>query len=292
VKDQSIREEELVRLQGAMKVPPAGVKKSREGWPMFALSLASEGAYALRLRAGSGSETLVERAHAKLRHGLIVGQIAPGDCITVGALARQLGTSVTPVRNALSQLAAADALRHGRQSGLVVPILSGSELDELLQLRLAIEGFAFANAASQYCASDRRVFEVLHADLGRLAELDGSARFAAALWPLRCALLGVARSSVLTMLVQRLWCRLGPTFTRMLAAVEQRRHIACLLGTIVTAIGRHDLEQARTALVDEIRAGMALSCAADQPSDPPFFPSAMVEHNRGRGLFESGADHE
>jgi len=281
-----------VRLQGAMKVPLAGVKKSREGWPMFALSLASEGAYARRLRAGSESETLVQRAHAKLRHGLIVGQIAPGDCITVGALARQLGTSVTPVRNALSQLAAADALRHGRQSGLVVPILSGSELDELLQLRLAIEGFAFANAASHYCASDRRVFEVLHADLGRLAELDGSARFAAALWPLRCALLGVARSSVLTMLVQRLWCRLGPTFTHMLAAVEQRRHIACLLGTIVTAIGRHDLEQARTALVDEIRAGMALSCAADQPSDPPFFPSAMTEHNRGRGLFESGADHE
>jgi DNA-binding GntR family transcriptional regulator len=296
VKDQSIRVEDLVRLQGAMKVPPASVKKNREGGPMFALSLASEGAHALRRRAGSGrmsaeSETLVERTYARLRYGLIVGQIAPGECITVGALARQLGTSVTPVRNALSQLAAAEALRLGRQSGLVVPILSGSELDELLQLRLAIEEFAFANAASHYRASDRRVFEVLHADLGRVAELDGSARFAAALWPLRCALLGVARSSVLTMLVQRLWCRLGPTFTHMLAAVEQRRHISYLLGTIITAIGRHDLEQARKALVDEIVAGMAPSCAADQPSEPPFFPSAITVH-KARGLFESGADHE
>jgi DNA-binding GntR family transcriptional regulator len=238
------------------------------------------------------SETLVERTYARLSHGLIVGQIAPGECITVGALARQLGTSVTPVRNALSLLAAADALRHGRQSGIVVPILSGSELDELLQLRLAIEGFAFANAAPHYCASDRRAFEVLHADLGRVAELDGSARFAAAVWPLRCALLGADRSSVLTMLVQRLWCRLGPTFTYMLAAVEQRRQISCLLGTIITAIGRHDLEQARKALMEEIVAGMALTCGADQPAEPRFFSSAMTIDYNASSHFESGADHE
>jgi DNA-binding GntR family transcriptional regulator len=238
------------------------------------------------------SETLAERTYARLRHGLIVGQIAPGECITVGALARQLGTSVTPVRNALSQLAAADALRHDRQSGLVAPILSDSELDELLQLRLAIEGFAFANAAPHYRASDHRAFEVLHADLVRVAELDGSARFAATVWPFRRAVLGVARSSVLTMLLERLWCRLGPTFTYMLATVEQRRHISCLLGTIITAIGRHDLEQARKALVDEIVAGMAPSCGADQPSEPRVFPSAMTVHYKAPSDFESGADHE
>jgi GntR family transcriptional regulator, colanic acid and biofilm gene transcriptional regulator len=264
---------------------------------MFALLMASESAHALRQGASSGrmstqSETLAERTYARLRHGLIVGQIAPGECITVGALARQLGTSVTPVRNALSQLAAADALRQGRQSGLVAPILSGSELDELLQLRLAIEGFAFANAAPHYRASDRSAFKLLHADLGRVAELDGSTRFATAVWPLRRAILGVARSSVLTMLVERLWCRLGPTFTYMLAAVEQRRRISCLLGTIITAIGRHDLEQARKALVDEIVAGMAPSCGADQPSEPRFFSSALTIHHNAPSHFESGADHE
>src|SRR5689334_16651448 len=110
-----------MRLQ-AMKVPPARVKENRKGRPMFASSLVSEGAHAILRNAGLGlmsveSGTLVERIYAQLRHGLIVGQIAPGECITVGELARQLGSSITPVRNALSRLAAADALRHGRQFG-------------------------------------------------------------------------------------------------------------------------------------------------------------------------------
>lgn len=276
-------------MQGAMKALPASVKNNREDWPIFDLSLASEDAHTLRCRA---SQTLAERAYTRLRHALIVGQIAPGEWITVGALARQLGTSVTPVRDALSRLAAADALRQSRQSGVVAPILTGSELDELLQLRLAIEGFAFANAAPHYRASDWRGFKVLHADLGKVAELDGSARFAAAVWPLRRAILGVARSSVLTMLVERIWCRFGPTFTCMAAATEQRRRISCLLGTIVTAIGRHDLEQARKVLVDEIVGGTVASCGTDEPSAPPLFPSAMTAHYMTPSHFESGADHE
>jgi DNA-binding GntR family transcriptional regulator len=297
VKDQWIRVEKLVRLQGPMKAPPVGVQKNCEGWPMFAASLASEGAHARWSPVSSGrmsaeSETLVERTYARLRHGLIVGQIAPGECITVGGLARQLGTSVTPVRNALSQLATADALRQGRQSGLVAPILSGSELDELLQLRLAIEGFAFANAAPHYRASDRRAFKALHAGLGQDAGSDGSARLAVAVWSLRRRILGVARSSVLTMLVERLWCRLGPTFTYMLGSVEHRRRISCLLGAIVTAIGRHDLEQARKALVDEIAAGTAPSCGADHPFEPRVFPNARTASYEAPSHFESGADHE
>jgi DNA-binding GntR family transcriptional regulator len=257
---------------------------------MFDLSLASEGTHALRRRAGSAristeAETLAERTYAQLRHGLIVGQIAPGECITVGALARQLGTSVTPVRDALSRLAAADALRQSRQSGVIAPILNGSELHELLQLRLAIEGLAFARAAPHYRASDWREFKVLHADLGRVAERDDAGRFAAAVWPLRRAILGVACSSILTMLVERIWCRLGPTFTYMVAAIEQRRRISHLLDTLVTAIGRHDLEQARQVLVDEIVVGTVPSCGADKPTVPTRFPKTP-------SLFESGANHE
>lgn len=280
-----------MELRDAMNVLGCDAE-NREDWPVFGSTLASEGVHALSSQAFSSplptvKNTLAERIYARLRHGLIVGQIAPGECITLGTLARQLGTSTTPVRDALSRLTAADALRQSRQWGVVAPILSGSELEELLQLRLAIEGLAFANAAPHYRTSDRRGFKVLHADLCRVAALDDSARFAAAVWPLRGAILGLVRSSVLTMLVDRIWCRLGPTFTHMAADIEQRRRISYLLGTIVTAIGNSDLEQARNALVEEIAAGTAPSASA-----PPLVPLPMTAHHGAPSHLRLGAHHE
>lgn len=283
-----------MRPQGAMKAMPADAEINREDGPIFNWSPAAEGARAPPYRASvarmsTESESLAERAYARLRHGLILGQIAPGECFTLGLLARQLGTSVTPVRDALSQLAAADALHHSRQSGVVAPVLSCSELDELLQLRLSIEGFAFANVAPHYRASDRRGFKVLHADLVGVAELNDPTRFAAAVWPLRWAILGVARSGVLAMLLERIWCRLGPTFTQRAAKIDQRIRISSLLGTVVSAIGRRDLEQARKALVEEIVAGTLPWGGAAEPSARSPVPSAR---RKATIHCECGAGHE
>jgi DNA-binding GntR family transcriptional regulator len=281
--------EDLVQLQRIVKAQPGPL--------MLAGSLLTEDVHTVGCQANSqltfvGSKTLAERIFARLKHRLIIGQIAPGECLTVRALARQLGTSATPVRNALSQLAAADALRSGGQSGVAAPVLGSSELDELVDLRLAVEGLAFANAAPHYRAADRHAFKVLHADLRRVAEADCSAQFAAAVWPLRRAILGVTRPSALTMLVERLWCRLGPTFTSLLASVEQRRRISFLFGTIVAAIGRCDLEHARKVLGDEITAGIAPACGASQRSDPRFLPSINTAPHEYPTYLECGSSHD
>lgn len=275
--------------QGVLKAPP-DANRIREDWPVVGSLLASGGAYApLNRTVAAEMDTLAARTYAQLRHALIVGRIAPGECFTLRALARQLGTSVTPVRDALSRLASADALRQRRQSGFVAPTLSRSELDEILQLRLAVENFAFAKAAPQHSVADWRGFKVLHADLCRVAELDDSAQFAAAVWSLRVAMLGLARSSVLTVLADRIWCRFGPTFTKVAADLDQRRRISCLLGVIITAIGNRDTAGAHKALVDEITAGtLPCRCAViDEPSAPPLVPVSMP----GRHC-KSGADHE
>jgi GntR family colanic acid and biofilm gene transcriptional regulator len=270
--------------------------QGHEDGPAIDLSLASK-AVAAPSRSFSScmslaspvKDTLAERTYARLRHGLILGQIAPGERITLKSWARRLGTSATPVRDALSRLTAADALCQSRQFGAVAPILNGSELDELMQLRLAIEDLAFASAAPHYRLADCRRFKVLYADLCRVAEHDDPVRFAAAVWPLRVAILGLARSSVLTMLVYRIWCRFGPTFTLVAADIEQRRRISCLLGTLVTAIGNRDLEQARKALADEIATGTAPSCSA--AIAPPLLSIAMSVR-KAAGHHRSGADHE
>jgi GntR family colanic acid and biofilm gene transcriptional regulator len=289
----------FMRLDGdEMLALPRKTQRDHEDWPIVGPLLDSVGVDAPLSQAFSAGtpaavDTLAERTYARLRYALIVGQFAPGESITLGALARQLGTSVTPVRDALSRLAAADALHQNRQSGVVVPLLSGADLDELWRLRLAIEGFAFANAAPHHRVSDWRVFKVLHADLCRAAEREDAARFAAAVWSLRAAFLGLLRSSVLAMLVDRIWCRLGPTFTYMAVDIARRRRISCHLGVIVAAIGGRDLDQARRALVDEIAIGTAPLCSAiaDELPAPSLVPISTIAGRKDLSRRESGADH-
>jgi DNA-binding GntR family transcriptional regulator len=288
-----------MRLDGdEMMALPRKTSMVHENWPIFGPLLDPDGVdaplgQAFSAGASAAVETLAERTYARLRYALIVGQFAPGECITLGALARQLGTSVTPVRDALSRLAAADALHQNRQLGVVVPLLSRADLDELWQLRLAIEGFAFANAAPHHRVSDWRVFKVLHADLHRAAERDDPARFAAAVWSLRRAILGLVRSSVLAMLVDRIWCRLGPTFTYMAADIARRRRISCHLGAIVAAIGSRDLDQARRTVVDEIAIGTAPLCnaVADELPAPSLVPISTIAGRKDPSHRRSGADY-
>jgi hypothetical protein len=95
------------------------------------------------------------------------------------------------------------------------------------------------------------------------------------------------------MLVDRIWCRLGPTFTYMAVDIARRRRISCHLGVIVAAIGGRDLDQARRALVDEIAIGTAPLCSAiaDELPAPSLVPISTIAGRKDLSRRESGADH-
>ena len=54
--------------------------------------------------------TLNELAYARLKHALLSGRIEPGASLALRELAAQLGTSVMPVREAVTRLSAEGAL--------------------------------------------------------------------------------------------------------------------------------------------------------------------------------------
>src|SRR3569833_465211 len=280
-----------MRLQDRVSVVPFEAGAIKAAWPISGPCPNTHNPETVVPQAAP-AESLVVRAYARLRYALIVGQVIPGQRITLGALAHQLGTSMPPVRDALSRLAAADALQHRREVGGIVPVLSRPELDELLRLRLAIEGTAFTNAAMLHRKADWRGFKLLHADLCRVSEGNDPVRFAAAVWALRAAMLGLARSSMLSMFVDRIWCRLGPTFTQRAANDETRGLLAFLLGEIVSAIGQRAPEQAHAAVDAEIKAGTSWQpCSADRELPaPPLVPGPTAVEPKRQDYVKTGAD--
>ncbi len=105
----------------------------------------------------------------EIRQAIVEGRISPGDTLREEELARELGTSRTPIREALIELRNQDLLETRITRRAVVRAYSDSELLDMYRLRAALEGHA------THVATERVTSDVL-------AELDASVeRYAAAL---------------------------------------------------------------------------------------------------------------
>lgn len=100
-----------------------------------------------RLKRPSG---FVEEVFELIRGDLMSLRIAPDTRISIDHLARELGVSQTPIREALSMLEAMGLVTRRRFAGYCsAPQLNGKQLDELYEVRLLIEPYAAARAAER-----------------------------------------------------------------------------------------------------------------------------------------------
>lgn len=83
--------------------------------------------------------TLRENAYFALRDAFARGAFAPGDTLSLRALADQLGISMTPVREAVRRLVAEGALVDTPSRTLVVPPFDVRRAADLKTARLALE---------------------------------------------------------------------------------------------------------------------------------------------------------
>ena len=89
-----------------------------------------------------------------LRAALVAGQMKPGRLYSAPTLALQLGVSATPVREAMSELAAQGMVEVVRNRGFRVTELTDVELDEITKLRLLIEVPTMGEIAESCTARD------------------------------------------------------------------------------------------------------------------------------------------
>jgi DNA-binding GntR family transcriptional regulator len=114
--------------------------------------------------------TMAEAALERLREAIILGELTPGTPLRLEDLARSLGTSISPIREAVRQLEALGLAEHVPHHGAKVVGLEIEELRELFSIRLSLETMAVRRAAELFTAEDER------AARSHLAELDGARR--------------------------------------------------------------------------------------------------------------------
>jgi DNA-binding GntR family transcriptional regulator len=94
-----------------------------------------------------------------IREAIVDGRLAPGKRLKEEELARELGISRTPVREALLLLQAEGLVEATPNRGATVRAHTASDLDDLYQLRALLEGYAARRAALEVAA--RAVVELL-----------------------------------------------------------------------------------------------------------------------------------
>jgi DNA-binding GntR family transcriptional regulator len=201
-----------------------------------------------RPEAAVRHRTMAEAALERLREAIILGELTPGTPLRLEDLARSLGTSISPIREAVRQLEARGLAEHVPHHGAKVVALEIEELRELFSIRLALETMAVRRAAELFTEDDEQ------AARGHLAELDRARGARDARAAVRAhtafhfALYEAARSPWLLRLIRPAWdsCeRYRPVLLG--AGALQERH-AALDHELLDACAARDPDRAATAL--------------------------------------------
>jgi DNA-binding GntR family transcriptional regulator len=192
--------------------------------------------------------TMAEAALERLREAIILGELTPGTPLRLEDLARSLGMSISPIREAVRQLEALGLAEHVPHHGAKVTGLDVEELRELFSVRLALESLALRRASEFFGAEDDEAARK-HLAAFDAARAAGDTRAAVrAHTAFHFALYAAARSGWLLRLIRPAWdsCeRYRPVLLGSKGRLQDRHEQ--LDAELLAACVAHDAERAAAA---------------------------------------------
>lgn len=209
-------------------------------------------------------DTLWDQVYGQLRDALFAGRYEPGGRMVLRDLAESLGTSITPVRDAVARLVANGVLEIGPRNIAVVPDVDAATLKQLIVVRTELEGRAAREAAGN---ADPAAVDALRAQLTTMRQRIAGGELGAYLDLHRQFHFGIyalARMPILYELIEGVWLRCGPLLSFVVPD-----YVSLLKGTdhhlkLIDALDRRDADTAEAEIVDDIEnAGRYLIGLAD-----------------------------
>lgn len=193
-----------------------------------------------------------DQAYSQLRDALFAGHYPPGSVMALRSLAEALGTSITPVRDAVSRLVAQGVLKPGPRNSALVPDVDASALNDLTMVRCRLEGLAAREAARR---SDPVAIEKLDSSLEQMREMIRKRELDTYLSEHRnfhFQIYAMAGNPLLQEVIDNLWLRCGPILSFVVPEYVQLLKGTDHHLTIVSAIKFGDFETAQQEVVADI----------------------------------------
>lgn len=201
------------------------------------------------------TSTLSEYAYGRISHALRSGQFRPGQKLTLRGLSTILGISSTPIRDAIRRLSAENAIDFAPNRYIRVPVLSPTQLRELREIRLALEGLAVEGAAQRAGAEEVEALRRIDAEIRRLRADERIPETVEHIQLFHFTLYGMAGMSHLVHLIEGLWLRTAP-YVSLLFPDYSSRERGSLRTMIIEAVARQDPKSARRFLEADVCGAM------------------------------------
>ena len=205
--------------------------------------------------------TLQERVYQELRSALFQGRYAPGETVTIRALASALGTSEMPVREALQRLVAEKVLQQTPARSIQVTPLTRESYDELTRIRMSIEGLAAKLATAFVDVALIKSLKRLNLEMSDATAANDRMSVLQSNQELHFSIYRVARSPQLLEIIETLWLRSGPFLASAYNGPERPEQMFAratqVHDRLIAALERRDAKAAMSAIMLDIRSAAA-----------------------------------
>lgn len=186
--------------------------------------------------ASEDDVTTEDRVLSRLRRMIVEGALAPGEKLTVSALAKRLAVGATPVRAALKLLEGEGLVEAHPNRGAWVRALSPQDIRNIYRLRAAVLGVLMPDVVRHVSEAELDALEAIEARFEAAAAAGDAAAAMAENQGFHRTLLAAARNRDAVSVMERSWAlvealrlRLGFGPGRLARSVESHRAILAAL---------------------------------------------------------------
>lgn len=208
------------------------------------------------------------RAYTAIKDAVLAGKFGPGEIVTLRSLTKQMAMGDTPVRDALRRLTSEGAFEALPNRSARVPELNRRQVEQLLELRVHLEGKAAADAARNITLAQIEGLRHVQGEIESGIDKGDSSAVAALNMAFHFEIYRIADNPFLISVIQTLWLRM-----------------AVLIARSVTLMTRHSEKFGRVVIENHERLLAALQ-ARDAAGAEEAMRRALLAFTNKSGYWE------
>ncbi|MCP4471157.1 MAG: GntR family transcriptional regulator [Gammaproteobacteria bacterium] len=222
-----------------------------------------------RLPKNVAATSLNDRIYQSVKWSLIIGEYFPGSVLSIRSLAKKMGTSTMPVREALTRLASERLLQSSVKRSYKVAELDPKRVADQFFLRARLEGIATEIAVPNLTATEIDELETLAHMMERDIETGSNENYIVRNYNFHFSIYAASRNEELSWSIGRLWAQTGPYLAQVVRNQNMPEEWQVLHTHIAKSIRARDAGKAARLIEKDISWGVetfaAFTAAEEQP---------------------------